>query len=114
MTHTVISPLEITKDAQQHIFETRLSNEVPDGYRLRVESQVNQVLGLLGFKMSFDAETKKTDRIYKLTTLELVLDNETAYHLVGSTLDIDGDGELLFKHLDTTESFQDVSDIVFN
>ena len=109
-----IAPLEITEQAQDKLLYVKLDKNVPKGQRLRVRSKANLILGILGFDMGFDAKEHEGDGIYQVGPIERILDNETAYHLIGSTLDLGADGDFMFKHLETSEGYDPDEGIVFN
>ena len=108
------SPLSITKKAQEFLCTVKVTKKIPVKHRLRVRSHVNEMIGILGFDMSFDDKKVDGDMVYKVNGIELILDRDTAYHLVGSILDLDKKGELSFKHLDIIDNFQGAENIVYN
>lgn len=109
-----IAPLEITEEAQNKLLYVKLNKNVPKSQRLRVRSKVNLQLGILGFDMGFDESSDEGDGIYQVGPIEIILDNATAYHLMGSTLEIDAEGNFSFKHHESLEGFDPTEEIVFN
>lgn len=109
-----VSPLIITRKARDYLSAVRATKKISVKHRLRVRSHVNEAIGILGFDMSFDDVKTAGDMVYKMDTIELVLDCDTAYHLVGSVLDVDTKGDLSFKHLAHVDNFQSVDKIIFD
>lgn len=109
-----LSPLMVTEEAQSKLLFVRLNKNIPKEQRLRVQSTENAQLGILGFHMLFDEKTNEGDGIYDIGPLELILDNNTAHHLVGSTLAIGDDGDFTFIHLETYGDNVESENIVYN
>lgn len=108
------APLSITNKALQRLKVVKLDKNVAAEKRLRVRSRADERLGILGFDMFFDKDAGDKDMVYRVNGIELVLDLATAYHLVGSTLDVDKKGEFMFKHMDLSEQNLDVDAIQHN
>ncbi len=107
------APLSITNKAMKRLKVVKIDQNVADGKRLRVKSRPNEKLGVLGFDMFFDKHESDSDMVYKLSDMELILDLATAYHLVGSTLDLGSDGEFMFKHMDLND-YVDLNSISYD
>lgn len=108
------SPLIITKEAMTQLAFVKINKKIDENKRLRVKSRINAEMGVLGFDMFFDGNQSKNDMVYTMNGMELILDLATAYHLIGSTLDVDKKGEFLFSHLEMIDQFQDLSNIQYN
>ena len=108
------SPLTISSGALERILFTKVEQKVPKEQRLRVRSTTNELLGVVAFDMHFDDETTDKDGVYQVGGLQLILDNNTAYRLIGSTLDITDEGDFEFNHLQSDEAFDPSRGIVYN
>ena len=73
---------------------------MPENHRLRVKSRVNPLFGVMDFDLFFDESVTEQDMLYKCSDIEFILDNDTAYNLIGSKLMVDDNGEFEFKHFD--------------
>ena len=98
-------PLTISKEAHQVIESTRLNAHKKKSDFLRVKATVRPDTPTVSFDMFFDDVLMKGDMAYKTEGTKLLLDNDTAYLLVGSKLVQLDSGELKFVHLDTTACF---------
>jgi Fe-S cluster assembly iron-binding protein IscA len=111
-------PLEISPFAQIKINdEHKKANHNPNEI-LRIASKVKIVLvgdkvevSKKQFDMFFDDEIIEEDKIYKVGTVKVVLDQQTAELLVGSKLEMKN-GEFTFEHLNNNIYYDD--NIVYN
>ena len=97
------APLLILKEAVCRLKELKLENNVPEEARLRVKSFSLPGSGTSEFDMFFDTGfSAKEDMCYPITSgLSIILDNNTAYQLVGSEMRLDDEGQFKFTHLET-------------
>ena len=89
-------PLHISKQARIHIDHTKVVNLILDSKYLRVHSRKNA--DIVEFDILFDDNIASTDKIYKINSVLFVLDNETAYLLIGSELGLDMEQNFEFTH----------------
>lgn len=108
------APLSITNKAMKRLAVVKVDQNVVSGRRLRVRSRANEKLGILGFDMYFDKDESDNDMVYNVKGIELILDLATAYYLIGSTLDVDRQGEFMFKHMDLNEQTFEIDEIQYN
>lgn len=112
------SPLSITEKALEKIEYVRFVSKIPDGQYFRVMAHEDFRALTLGFDILFDGSVGKTDRVYTQGKTQgktdLILDNKTAYHLIGSVLDLDDAGDFRLIHLNPVESITDIKNIVFD
>ena len=95
---TGICPVTLTPEAQKFILGTAKEKDIPLKQPLRIKHRVvnEDVL----FDLWHDTDIKNGEKVYDVGELKVVLDNDTAFHLVGSILDVLENGSLKFTHLD--------------
>jgi|APSaa5957512535_1039671.scaffolds.fasta_scaffold02847_6 hypothetical protein len=93
-------PLIILEDAREKLKNVKITNAIPESHRLRVKSRENPMFDMMDYDLFFDESITEDDMLYKCSDTEFILDNNTAYSLIGSKLMVDGDGEFEFKHFD--------------
>lgn len=98
-------PLEVSPFAQMKILEEHKRAKHKHEEVLRVAMKVKEIkedepieVPKKEFDMFFDEEIIETDRVYKVGTVKVVLDQKTAELLVGSKMEMK-DGEFIFEHL---------------
>lgn len=72
---------------------------IPTSRPLRIQQRV--VNTEIHFDLYHDSITKEGEKVYKLDELSVLMDNDTAFQLVGSTLDVLEDNSLKFTHMET-------------
>ena len=108
------APLTISKEAQSVIESTRLAHNKKKSDFLRIVAAKNPASPSIAFNMFFDDAPTSADMAYKVADMKLLLDNNTAYLLVGSELILLPSGELKFEHLDTTTCFDKQDNPIMN
>ena len=99
------SPLSISEEAQNQLEHMRVAQNHEKNAFLRVKATVPHMGTSISFNMFFDIAKNKDDMIYREGLMGVILDAETAMHLVGSELVMMPSGELAFNHLDTSVNF---------
>ena len=96
------SPLSISEEAQNQLELMREAQNHAKNAFLRVKANVPVFGNSVAFNMFFDMAKNTDDMIYQQGKTGLILDPDTARHLVGSELVMLPSGELAFTHLDTS------------
>lgn len=112
-------PLEVSPFAQIKILEEHKKAGHKPEEVLRIAMKVKPtVVGervevpKREFDMFFDEEIVETDKVYKVGTVKVVLDQKTAELLVGSKMEMKN-GEFIFEHLNGTPYYHEES-LVYN
>jgi iron-sulfur cluster assembly protein len=82
----------ITPNALREILNIYSSNNIPDVFFLRINSESGGPKGLI-FNMDFDFEFNDNDRILKIEEFDIVVDAKTLFYLLGTTIDYNNDNE---------------------
>ncbi|MBT6515983.1 MAG: hypothetical protein HOK65_14585 [Crocinitomicaceae bacterium] len=91
-----LPPLHISKQTQNRINHIKATNAISEFCYLRVKSIANG--NIIDFNLVFDDKIGVQDRIYRTKSVLFLLDNETAYLLIGSELKLDKEQEFEFIH----------------
>jgi len=94
-------PLTLTRKAQDFIKKAADKRNIPSTKPLRVKQRV--VNEEVHFDLWHDENIKGGEKVYNVGELHVLLDNDTAFQLIGSTLDVLDDGSLKFTHLELPE-----------
>ena len=108
------SPLSISEEAQNHLELMRTAQNHNKNAFLRVKATIPHMGNSISFNMFFDMAKNKDDMIYQEGSTGIILDAETAMHLVGSELIIMPSGELAFTHMPTSHNFGPREEPIYN
>lgn len=94
-------PITLTANAQKFLNDAAKERKIPSTRPLRIKQKVSH--DVVDFEIYHDNVADEGEKVYKLADMSVVLDNDTAFQLIGSTLDVLEDNSLKFTHLDTTD-----------
>ena len=94
-------PLHIDKQASRRLIVVRAMNSVPEDAALRIKIKSNPLAPReVDFDLFFDNYVDKSDMLYEDNGNTVILDKETAFQLIGSTLSVSRSGDFKLKDPD--------------
>jgi len=91
-------PLHIDKLAAKRLIFVRALHKVPEEASLRIAvSSTKLYKNAIDFDLFFDSYLDKADLSYEANGEPVVLDKESAFRLIGSTLSLDEGGAFTLK-----------------
>ena len=78
--------IRFTPRALEVMKEVEDSNDIPEGYRLRIGLRGGGETGK-EFFMEYDAEQSDYDREYEINTVEIVIDARSLFYMMGKKVD---------------------------